>query len=84
MIYDGSRCGFDLYIVCVGVWDRWGGASVAWRLGSRGRWCSRGDFLEDFRDVGWGRGVLSLYVIVLYRGVSARFKFQVGLVVGVR
>ena len=57
---------------------------------SRGGWCRgvvgvrRGDFLGDFRYVGWGRGIFSRYVIVLYRGGSAQFKFQVGLVVGVR
>ena len=57
---------------------------------SRGGW-SRGvagvrggDFLGDFRDVGWGRSMISRYVIAFYRGGSAKFKFQVGLVVGVR
>ena len=57
---------------------------------SRGGWCRgvdvvrRGDFLGDFRYVGWVHNIFSRYVIVLYRGVHPKFKFQVGLVVGVR
>ena len=48
---------------------------------SRGDWCRgvagvrRGDFLGDFRYVGWGRGIFYRYVIVLYRGGSAKFTF---------
>jgi hypothetical protein len=57
---------------------------------SRGGWCRgvvvarRGDFLGDFRYVSWVYIIFSRYVIVLYRGVHPKFKFQVGLVVGVR
>ena len=40
MTCDGSRRGDDLNIVCVSVWDRWDGASVAWGLVSRGHWDS--------------------------------------------
>ena len=57
---------------------------------SRGGWCRwvagvrRGDFLGDFRYVGWGRRIISRYVIIFDRGVSSKYKFQVGLEVGVR
>jgi len=69
-------------------------ASVCGTVGvahrSRGGWgqgvagVRGGNFLGDFQDVGWGRGVFAPYVIVLDRGVSAKFNFQVGLVVEVR
>ena len=55
-----------------GVWSR--GVS-----GVRG-----GEFLGDFRNVGWGLMMISRYVSVFIRSGSARFKFQVGLVVGDR
>ena len=48
MFYDGIRRSFALNIVRVGVWDRWGGASVAWWLGSRGRCSSEGKFSGGF------------------------------------
>ena len=48
MIYDGSRHGLDLKIVLVGVWDHWGGALVAWWLGSRGCCSSEGSFYGEF------------------------------------
>jgi hypothetical protein len=63
----------------VGVGHRSRGGSCLGVAGVRG-----GDFLGDFRGVGWGRDLFSRYVIVLYRGVSAKFKFHVGLVVEVR
>ena len=47
---------------------------------SRGGW-SRGvsgvrggEFLEDFRDVGWGRRMIFRYVNAFHRGGSAIFK----------
>jgi hypothetical protein len=43
----------------------------------------RGIFLEDFRHVGWGRCTFCRCVCVFNRVVFAKFKFQVGLVVGV-
>ena len=57
---------------------------------SSGGWCRgvvgvrRVDFLGDFRYVGWGRSIFSRCVIIFDRGVSAKFKFQVGLEAGVR
>ena len=50
MIYDGSRRGFGLNNVYVGVWDRWGssGAAVTWWLESRGRYSSEGWFTGEF------------------------------------
>ena len=75
----------SVYILFVAVC---GAVGVAHR--SRGGWCRgvadvrRGDFLGNFRYVGWGRSIFSQYVIISYRGVSAKLKFQVGLVVGVR
>ena len=57
---------------------------------SRGGWCRgvadvlQGNFLGDFRYVGWVHRIFSRYVIVLYRGVYAKFTFQVGLVVRAR
>ena len=57
---------------------------------SRGGWSREvssvrgGEFLGDFRNVGWGRRMISRYVSAFIRGGSTRFKFQVGLVVGVR
>jgi hypothetical protein len=65
-----------------------GAVGVVYR--SRGGWCRGvvvvrwGYFLGDFRYVGWAHNIISRYVIVLYRGVYAKFKFQVGLVAGVR
>ena len=44
----GGRRGVVLNIVCVGVWDRWRGASVAWWLESRGRYISEGWFSGGF------------------------------------
>ena len=55
-----------------GGWDR--GVVVVRRVG----------FRLDFRYVEWGRSVFSRYVIDIDRGVSAKFKFQVGLAVGAR
>jgi len=40
--------------------------------------------MGDFRCVGWGHNIFFRYVINNYRGVSAKFIFQVGLAVGVR
>ncbi len=40
MTCDCNRRDVVLNIVCVGVWDRRDGASVAWWLVSRGRWDS--------------------------------------------
>ena len=81
MIVVASSSYIFIQAVCgtVGVGHRLRGGWSRGVSGVRG-----GAFLENFRDVGWVRGVVSLYVIVLYRGVSAKFKFQVGLVVGVR
>ena len=57
---------------------------------SRGGWC-RGvakilsvTFLWSFRVVGWDRRVFYRYGSVFFRGGIVRFKFQVGLAVGVR
>ena len=71
---DDMRRVVVLYIVC--------GRVVGWGRevdGVRG-----GDFLVDFRNFGWGRSMISRYVMAFYRVYSAKFKFQVGLVVGVR
>ncbi len=38
--------------------------------------------MGDFRYVGWSRDIFSRYVF-FHRGVFAKFRFQVGLVVGV-
>ncbi len=57
---------------------------------SRGGWCRgvagvrRIDFSGDYRYVGWGRSLISRYVIILNRGVSAKLTFQIGLAVGDR
>jgi len=57
---------------------------------SRGGWgrgvavVRRVSFMGDFRYVGWGRSVFFRYVINFYQGVLSKFKFQVGLAVGVR
>jgi len=73
------------YILClavcgtVGVRHRSRGGRSRWVAGVRG-----GDFRVDFRDVGWGHIMIFRYVIAFYRVGSAKFKFQVGLVVGVR
>ncbi len=55
-----------------GGWDR--GVAIVRRVG----------FQLDFRYVGWGRSIFPRYVIDIDRGVSAKFKFQVGLALGVR
>jgi hypothetical protein len=47
-MYDCNRRGFGLNIVYVGVWDRWGGASVAWWMESRGHYSSEGWFSGEF------------------------------------
>jgi len=73
------------YILCLAMC---GTVGVEHRL--RGGWARGvdgvrgGDFRVDFRDVGWGRNMILRYVIAFYRVGSAKFKFQVGLVVGVR
>ena len=64
--------------------DRWRSASDSWWLGSRGRSGSAGSFRVDFRYGGWGRGIVFQYVGNFDRGISAKFKFQIGLAVGVR
>ena len=84
MFCDGSRRGVGLDIVCGVVRDRWRSASVAWWLVSRGQWCSEGYFLGDFQYVGWDRSIFYRYVSILNRGGFAKFKFQVGLEVGIR
>ena len=48
MIYVGDNRGFGLNIVRIGVWVRWGGASVAWWLKSRGHEISEGQFSGEF------------------------------------
>ena len=57
---------------------------------SRGGW-GRGvalgprfGFRVDFRYGGWGHGVVFRYVGNFNRGISTRFKFRVGMAVGVR
>ena len=58
--------------------------------GSRGGWdrrvaaVRRVGFRMDFRYVGWDRSVFSRHGIGIDRSVSVKFKFQVGLTVGVR
>ena len=69
-------------------------ASVRWTVGvlhlPRVGWCRgvvgirRDVFPEDFRYVGWGRSIFYRYVSIFDRGVFAKFKFLVRLVVGVR
>ena len=57
---------------------------------SRVGWCRgvaeirRGVFPENVRYVGLGRSIFYRYVSIFDRGVFVEFKFQVGLVVGVR
>ncbi len=57
---------------------------------SRDGWCRgvngirRGVFGGDFRYGGQGRSIFYPYVSMFDRGVFAKFKFQVGLAVGVR
>ena len=85
MTCDGSRRDVDLDIVWVAVC---GAVGMVHR--SRGGWCRgvarirRGDFLGDFRYVGWGRSAFFRYRIICDRGVAAKFIFKVGLAVGVR
>jgi len=68
-------------VVCgaVGVVHR---SRVGWCRGVTG--IRGGIFLGDFRYVGWDRIICRRYVRMFYRGVFARFKFQVGLAVGAR
>ena len=57
---------------------------------SRGGWgrgvglVRRVSFWWDFRYGGWRRGIVFLYVGNFVRGIFAKFKFRVGLAVGVR
>ncbi len=57
---------------------------------SRGGWgrgvalVRRVSFRGDFRYGGWGRGIVFQYVGNFNHGISAKFKFRVGLAVGVR
>ena len=79
---DGAMSGYILNVaVCgtVGVVYR---SCVGWCRGVTGIW--KGICLGGFRYVGWDRNIFCQYMRIFYRGVFARFKFQVGLADGAR
>jgi len=76
-----ASSGYIFYVaVCgtVGVGHRSRGGWGLGVVGFRG-----GGFVVDFRNVRWGRSMIPRYVMAFYRVGYAKFKFQVGLVVGV-